>query len=125
MTDFRQIGGPWWNDSDRPAVVYTRTVGLVRQPQVVMFAALPLVMAAFGAGLVESAPARPVIGMGSGVIRMGQGGPEASDLVAGQGNQLVMVGCGAPFGARRSVCAVTARNAAASMDRVMCRYQAW
>ena len=98
---------------------------LVRQPQVVMFAALPLVMAAFGAGLVESAPARPVIGMGSGVIRMGQGGPEASDLVAGQGNQLVMVGCGAPFGARRSVCAVTARNAAASMDRVMCRYQAW
>ena len=98
---------------------------LVRQPQVVMFAALPLVVAAFGAGLVESAPVGPVIGMGSGVIGVGQCGPEASDFVAGQGNQLVRAGWGAPFGSPRSVCAVTARNAAASMDRVMCRYQAW
>ena len=88
-----------------------------------MFEALSLVVAAFGAGLVESAPVGPVIGMGSGLISSGQCGPEASDFVAGQGNQLVTAG--APLWSPRSVCAVTARNAAASMDRVMCRYQAW
>ena len=44
---------------------------LVRQPQVVMFAALPLVMVGFGAESCGTVSARPVIGMGSGVIRMG------------------------------------------------------
>ena len=89
-----------------------------------MFEALSLVVAAFGAGLVESAPGRPMIGMGPGVVGVGQCGPEASDFVAGQGDQLVTAGGGAPLWSPRSVCAVTARNAAASMDRVMCRYQA-
>jgi hypothetical protein len=37
-----------------------------------------------------------------------------------------VVGFGARFSSwMRSVWAVMARNAAASMDRVMCRYQAW
>lgn len=93
-----------------------------------MFDVLSLVVALPGSGLVLSAPVGPVIGMDFGVCRVGQCGPDSPDFVAGQRDQLFKSGSGAPFEATwsrvRSVWAVTARNAAASMDRVMCRYQA-
>ena len=95
-------------------------MGLVLQPQFGMFGALSLVVALAGAGLVVASPGGPVVGVGVGVSWVGQDGPESSDFVAGQWDQS---GYGPPF-CFRSLRAVMVRNAAASMDRVICRYQA-
>ena len=66
-----------------------------------------------------------MVGVMARVDGVAQGGPEAPDFVAGQGNEVLDAACGVPLWPwMRSVWAVTARNAAASMDRVMCRYQA-
>lgn len=46
-----------------------------------MFEALSLVVAVFGAGLVEAAPVGPVVGVRCWVVGVGGGGPEVSDLV--------------------------------------------
>jgi hypothetical protein len=59
---------------------------LILQRQFVMFGALSLVVASFGAGLVVQAPEGPVIGVGVGVAGVGAGGPESPDFVAGQGD---------------------------------------
>lgn len=56
---------------------------LVRQPQFVIFEALPLVVAAAGSGLVESSPVLPVIDVRVRVGLMCQRRPEATDFVAG------------------------------------------
>jgi hypothetical protein len=48
---------------------------LVRQPHLVMFEALSLVVASFGACLVDSSPIRPVVGVVAWVVWMGQCGP--------------------------------------------------
>jgi len=48
---------------------------LVRQPHLVMFEALPLVVALFGARLVDSSPVRPVVGAVAWMAGMGQCGP--------------------------------------------------
>jgi SAM-dependent methyltransferase len=45
---------------------------LVRQPHLVMFEALSLVVASFGACLVDSSPVRPVVGAVTRMARMGQ-----------------------------------------------------
>jgi hypothetical protein len=50
-----------------------------------------------GVSLVASSPVGPVAGVGSGVGGVGQGGPQAPDFVAGQGNQVFVVTRGAPF----------------------------
>ena len=60
-----------------------RLAGLVLQPHFGMFGALSLVVAAAGAGLVESSPVGPVIGVRLWVRRTDHDGPESFDLVAG------------------------------------------
>ena len=90
-----------------------------------MFEVLSLVVALFGVCLVASSPVGPVVDVAAWMVWVGQRCPEPPDFVAGQRDQLFSVVGGAPFWlSSRSVWAVTARNAAASMDRVMCRYQA-
>ena len=112
------------NRSAQPEPSQPTLNSLVRQPHLVMFKALSLVVASLRACLVGSSPVGPVIGVGVGVGGVGSARPEAADFVAGQGDQVCAVGGSAPFWSRRrSWWAVTARNAAASMDRVMCRYQ--
>jgi hypothetical protein len=56
---------------------------LVLQPQGVVLESLSLVVAPPGSGLVESAPVRPVIGVGVGMNRSGLDSPQTSNLVAG------------------------------------------
>ena len=70
---------------------------LVRQPHVVMFEALSLVVALFRACLVGSSPGGPVVGVLARVDGVVQGGPEAPDFVAGQGDQILVAAGGAPF----------------------------
>ena len=90
-----------------------------------IFEALSLVVALFRLCLVDSSPGGSVVGVVARVDGVAQGGPEAPDFVAGQGNEVLDAACGVPLWPwMRSVGAVTARNAAVSMDRVMCRYQA-
>jgi hypothetical protein len=90
-----------------------------------MFGALSLVVASAGSCLVQAAPVGPVVGVVLRVCSVGQCRPQAADFVAGQGDQVFVVRAGAPFSSwMRSRCAVTARNTAASIERVMCRYHA-
>jgi hypothetical protein len=70
---------------------------LVRQPHLVMFEALSLVVALFRSCLVDASPGGPVVGVVARVGGVAQGGPETPDFVAGQGNQVLDAGCGAPF----------------------------
>jgi hypothetical protein len=70
---------------------------IVRQPHLVMFEVLSLVVALFGACLVGSSPVRPVVGVAAGVGGVVQGGPEAPDFVAGQRDEVLLAGGGAPF----------------------------
>jgi hypothetical protein len=56
---------------------------LVLQPHLVILEVLSLVVAYAGAGLVASSPVGPVLGVGSRVCRMGAGGQQAPNLVAG------------------------------------------
>jgi hypothetical protein len=66
-----------------------------------------------------------VVAVGLGMGQVAEGGPQPPDFVAGQRDQVLVAAGGAPFCSRSCwVWAVTARNAAASMDKVMCRYQA-
>lgn len=65
---------------------------LILQPQGVMFEALSLVVASSGSGLVPEPPGGPVFGVRFWVFGVGVDGPESSDFVAGQGDQLVVVG---------------------------------
>jgi hypothetical protein len=88
-----------------------------------MFEALPLVVALFRACLVDSSPGGPVVGVVARVDGVVQAGPEAADFVAGQGNEVVGAACGTLFDRGFVRCGRMARNAAASMDKVMCRYQ--
>jgi hypothetical protein len=74
-----------------------RWLRLVRQPHLVMFEVLSLVVALFGACLVGSSPVRPVVGVAAGVGGVVQGGPEAPDFVAGQRDEVLLAGGGAPF----------------------------
>ena len=62
-----------------------------------MFEALSLVMALFRACLVGSSPGGPVVDVVAGVGGVAQGGPEAPDFVAGQRDQVLLAGGGAPF----------------------------
>jgi hypothetical protein len=62
-----------------------------------MFEALSLVVAVFRSCLVDSSPGGPVVGVVGRVDGVAQGGPEAPDFVAGQGNQVRDAACGAPF----------------------------
>ena len=55
--------------------VASRDDGLVRQPHLVMFEALSVVVVSFGACLVDSSPVRPVVGVVAWVVWMGQCGP--------------------------------------------------
>jgi hypothetical protein len=61
----------------------SRKLDLVLQPHFVILEVLSLVVACAGAGLVASSPAGPVLGVGSRVCRVGAGGQQAPDLVAG------------------------------------------
>jgi hypothetical protein len=70
---------------------------LVRQPHFVIFEALSLVVALFRSCLVDPSPGGPVVGVVARVDGVAQGGPEAPDFVAGQGNQVLDAACGAPF----------------------------
>jgi hypothetical protein len=70
---------------------------LVRQPQLVIFEALSLVVAVFRSGLVDLSAGGPVVGVVARVDGMAQSGPQAPDFVAGQGNELLGVACGVPF----------------------------
>jgi hypothetical protein len=70
---------------------------LVRQPHLVIFEALSLVVALFRSCLVDPSPGGPVVGVVARVDGVAQGGPEAPDFVAGQGNQVLDAACGAPF----------------------------
>jgi hypothetical protein len=54
---------------------------LVLQRQGVVFESLSLVVASTGTGLMESAPVRPVIGVGVGVDRPSLGSPQTPNLV--------------------------------------------
>ena len=74
-----------------------RAEGLVRQPQLVIFEALSLVVALFRSCLVDPSPGGPVVGVVARVDGVAQGGPEAPDFVAGQGNEVLDVACGVPF----------------------------
>jgi len=70
----------------------------------------------FLASAAVSGPVPDVLdGVGS---RKDEPGIKATDFVAGQRDQPVIAGAGAPFAA--SVAQVTTRNAAAAMARVMC-----
>lgn len=94
---------------------------LILQRQVVMMSA-SFVIADAGAGLAGSSPGRPVHDMGDDARQRG-GDPveQPPDLVDGQGNQWFAVAVdGSPF---LTASRVITRNAAASMDNVMCRYQ--
>jgi hypothetical protein len=62
-----------------------------------MFEALSLVVALFRACLVGSSPGGPVVGVLARVDGVVQGGPEAPDFVAGQGDQILVAAGGAPF----------------------------
>jgi hypothetical protein len=83
-----------------------------------------LVMADAGAFLAVSSPCRPVKNVRHRVLdRLGDSVEQAAYFVHGQGDQGEGTGVfGAPFFAasRR-----TTRNAAAAIDKVMWRYQAW
>jgi hypothetical protein len=73
------------------------SISLVRQPHLVMFEALSLVVALFRSCLVDPSPSGPVVGVVARVDGVAQGGPDTPDFVAGQGNQVLDAGCGAPF----------------------------
>jgi hypothetical protein len=82
-------------DTGRPHSLVTDP--LVRQPHLVMFEALSLVVALFRSCLVDASPGGPVVGVVARVGGVAQSGPEAPDFVAGQGNQVLDADCGAPF----------------------------
>jgi hypothetical protein len=82
-------------DTGRPHSLVTDP--LVRQPHLVMFEALSLVVALFRSCLVDPSPGGPVVGVVARVGGVAQSGPEAPDFVAGQGNQVLDADCGAPF----------------------------
>ncbi|MGB7797140.1 MAG: hypothetical protein WBL53_12930, partial [Pseudonocardiaceae bacterium] len=62
-----------------------------------MFEALSLVVVLFRACLVGSPPVWPVAGVVAWVVWVGEDGPEPSDFVAGQRDQLFVCAGGAPF----------------------------
>jgi hypothetical protein len=62
-----------------------------------MFEALSLVVALFRSCLVDASPGGPVVDAVARVDGMVEGGPQALDFVAGQGNQVLGAACGTPF----------------------------
>src|SRR6185312_6066819 len=83
--------------SHKPSANLPTPFELIRQPHLVIFEALSLVVALFRSCLVDPSPGGPVVGVVARVDGVAQGGPEAPDFVAGQGNQVLDAACGAPF----------------------------
>lgn len=88
-------------------------------------------MVSSGVCLVSTTPGRPAEAVVDGLFVFADEVEQASDFGDGERDQ-VAGSCGqgircvqrwsSPFFA---LCLITARNVMASIDRVMCRYQAW
>ena len=81
--------------------------------------------------LVFAAPGRPAKALVDGLVVVADEVEQASDLGDGKNDQVACSGCqGVGFAHRWrapffDLCLITARNAMASIDRMVCRYQAW
>lgn len=81
--------------------------------------------------LVFAAPGRPAKALVDGLVVFADEVEQASDLGDGEDDQVACSCCqGVRFAHRWKalffdLCLITARNVMASIDRVVCRYQAW